>query len=686
MSNLRYSFNTVYCYKDSSGAIQPMTTKLSSFNTQLPDGNNLSAIALFDTDQVLNTRLLVQDDSGDTFNYYGNIDKLLASSRKFFLNWDGSNDITTMGYPIFRGKRDILPSKLSISQYGEDNIRIVTDCAYDQSYDKPDKVWVRTVKLNGECKSYQFGTDPVLMKYKTTPHAVLSLRYINDNTVHILPTGTDETGSSRVYIVPDVRTVSEVQLDEANSNFVCPANTVMTGRQHTGDEHGRTYYEYATLKAVDSSGNCLNLTITVEEPQWSGNIKESAGTEFKAPSGRVIVGRKHTGDENGNTEYKTAIIKVNGKGTTITEEITSAKIKESSDTWFKTDDQRVMIGRCHSGDENGDTYYISAKVLYTAEKGEVSTSTVAINKIDYEGITPFWDDTKSLSVQQETVYVQPKYGYLWMGELVNTKHSMNSKGELVDDDSSDAVCSVRFGGTSESAIQNNTWLIAGKSTSLDAPTLEWTQGDTYYQRYDCLKTYPYTQDDTNSIVDICSFMVETRVNIDGRYDRNRGQTSNLQMTPQIFNLLNPVYSQLNNYFSYKVLDANLFNTDTYRNYITWSKSKTYGEEVDTWTNVTLANVLDMDGNKGDVRCLKLFNNTLLCLQDKAISQILYNEQVQISTEQGVPVEISNSDKVQGKRYLTNTIGCCDKWTVKSTPFGLFFMDYLDPAIYVYTGQ
>lgn len=134
------------------------------------------------------------------------------------------------------------------------------------------------------------------------------------------------------------------------------------------------------------------------------------------------------------------------------------------------------------------------------------------------------------------------------------------------------------------------------------------------------------------------------------------------------------------------MDAELFNTDTYRNYITWSKSKTYGEEADTWTNVTLANVLDLDGNKGDVRCLKLFNNTLLCFQDKAVSQILYNEQVQLSTEQGVPVELSNSDKVQGKRYLTNTIGCCDKWTVKSTPFGLFFMDYLDPAIYVYTGQ
>jgi len=47
-------------------------------------------------------------------------------------------------------------------------------------------------------------------------------------------------------------------------------------------------------------------------------------------------------------------------------------------------------------------------------------------------------------------------------------------------------------------------------------------------------------------------MLETYVNIDGRYDRNRGQINNTNMSPQNFNLLNPVYSQLDNFFSYKI--------------------------------------------------------------------------------------------------------------------------------------
>jgi hypothetical protein len=58
-----------------------------------------------------------------------------------------------------------------------------------------------------------------------------------------------------------------------------------------------------------------------------------------------------------------------------------------------------------------------------------------------------------------------------------------------------------------------------------------------------LKTYPYTSEDENQIVEIGSFMCETKLNIDGRYDKNRGKESNLTITPENFNLLNTAYSQ-----------------------------------------------------------------------------------------------------------------------------------------------
>lgn len=53
-------------------------------------------------------------------------------------------------------------------------------------------------------------------------------------------------------------------------------------------------------------------------------------------------------------------------------------------------------------------------------------------------------------------------------------------------------------------------------------------------------------------------MCETRVNIDGRYDKNRGQVSNLNMTPRNFNLLNEIYSQKDNFFNYRILDKDYY--------------------------------------------------------------------------------------------------------------------------------
>jgi hypothetical protein len=50
------------------------------------------------------------------------------------------------------------------------------------------------------------------------------------------------------------------------------------------------------------------------------------------------------------------------------------------------------------------------------------------------------------------------------------------------------------------------------------------------------------------------------------------------------------------------------------------------------------------------------------------------------------VEIANSNKVSGKNYISNTVGCSNKWSIVNTPNGLYFMDSNDKGIYVFTGQ
>jgi hypothetical protein len=300
----------------------------------------------------------------------------------------------------------------------------------------------------------------------------------------------------------------------------------------------------------------------------------------------------------------------------------------------------------------------------------------------------YWDKSGSTkSVSQDTIITGAprgpisgvssiQHGWLWLGELYNDN------------------VQNRFGGQTEEAFENNVWLPCGDPISLvdtnnevkSSITIRWEEGDTYFQRYDHIKTYPFTLEDQNAVTDIVSFMCETRVNIDGRYDRNRGQTSNFSITPENFNLMNDVYSQPNNFFNYRTINPNKLNLDNFHNAITWTKTKTAGELVDTWTNITLASILDLDGDKGSVRALRRFNNNLIAFQDRGISQVLYNENMQIASTEGVSIEIANSGKVNGKRYITDRVGCTNKWSMCETSNGIYFIDDITKGIFLFNGQ
>ena len=66
------------------------------------------------------------------------------------------------------------------------------------------------------------------------------------------------------------------------------------------------------------------------------------------------------------------------------------------------------------------------------------------------------------------------------------------------------------------------------------------QGDTYFQRWDGVKTLPAGNDDENQVVDVASVMLETHINIDGRTDLDRGSTKLVSIDWSLFWKLNTV--------------------------------------------------------------------------------------------------------------------------------------------------
>lgn len=247
---------------------------------------------------------------------------------------------------------------------------------------------------------------------------------------------------------------------------------------------------------------------------------------------------------------------------------------------------------------------------------------------------------------------QRSYGYYYIGEITKDPNI----------------------NTSEDAIRDRVWSIGGEAVDVDnnSATIKYTAGDFYYQRYDCLNTQEWGQNELNGNVEIISFMAETRFNLDGRYDVNRGKTSNIYANNNNFNLFNPAYTQQNNFFSYFITkDRDKY---TYPNYITWTLTKINGEEIDSWSKIDTISSLQLDGKYGDINSLQFWNNEIVAFQDTGIAQVLYNSRTVITPSQGVPLEVANSGKVDGKTYLSSAMGCLDKRLIANSGNILYFVD------------
>lgn len=263
-----------------------------------------------------------------------------------------------------------------------------------------------------------------------------------------------------------------------------------------------------------------------------------------------------------------------------------------------------------------------------------------------------------------------------------------------------------FGGVSEDAYMSSSWIPAGEAISIkeilgaktklvedeytyqNIPSLNiyYDYGDTWYQRYDFLKTYPYTFEDINQVTEIVSTQIETKINIEGRYDKNIGQMDNTTMHPTNFNLINDVYSQKDNFFGYTILREDYYENDSFPNQVTWSLIKNPGADIDTFTNITLAAVADADGTKGSIQDIVSWQDNLYCFQNKAISQLMFNNRVQIPTSDGTPIEISNNYKMEGIKVIYDNLGIDNFKNVAPTLGGVYFINSFNNDLYLMSSQ
>jgi hypothetical protein len=145
---------------------------------------------------------------------------------------------------------------------------------------------------------------------------------------------------------------------ESDSKLICPPGTVMSGRWHNCKNKGEKCDENGNstiyCRNIESNG----VFFGVGAGTWSGDIKESSGTSYLCPANTVMTGRQHKGDENGTTKYLCSPLTYKGAAVRVDPNAGSwSEAIVESTSQFVCPDNKILNGRQHKGDENGLTKY-----------------------------------------------------------------------------------------------------------------------------------------------------------------------------------------------------------------------------------------------------------------------------------------------------------------------------------------
>lgn len=240
-------------------------------------------------------------------------------------------------------------------------------------------------------------------------------------------------------------------------------------------------------------------------------------------------------------------------------------------------------------------------------------------------------------------------------------------------------------------IETGQWIICSKKVALNGNKniyLDVDINDSYvWQPYECLKTEPYSLNDENQVTCVLSIQdVNSYINPMCRYDNLRNLSDYNGITSAVFNKLNMVYNQKNNFFIFGGITENTITDDNLEHTILYSDMKLANEKEDSFINFDTTNFYTIDSNISKINKLITYNDKLLCFSDNAISQILYNENVVINTDSVQSLGLASTDKVTGSQLISNTFGCMNKWSMGIYNNILFFNDDLNNKMIAYSGE
>jgi hypothetical protein len=250
-----------------------------------------------------------------------------------------------------------------------------------------------------------------------------------------------------------------------------------------------------------------------------------------------------------------------------------------------------------------------------------------------------------------------------------------------------------YGGNSYEDKKRTTYYEVGelkKIIKTDTSSINYviSPGDTFVQNFKFERIVrteePIFFEGNFQMCEIVSYLTETTINLKNRNDLSL-QSWNAKFQPgnDEFHKYNKVYSQSSNLIKNSNLGYNIKKINNFNTNVITTKLKSSGELIDSWTDILPNETLTLDGKYGSINALVNFNDELYTIQDKAFAFLSISPRVQVQGSDGVAVQLGKGSILDRYKYLSTEAGTINKWSVVSSPIGLYFYDTLNKSFNVF---
>ena len=242
----------------------------------------------------------------------------------------------------------------------------------------------------------------------------------------------------------------------------------------------------------------------------------------------------------------------------------------------------------------------------------------------------------------------------------------------------------QYGGNTYEARQRNNY-IPISTFQKTAGSIDTYNGDTYLQKMNLLRNFKL--EDTNIYAsEVISFPVETSLNLDLRYDLSASRLQNPNAAEETYYGFNHVYEQSNSLIKSVTEPPQYQEVEEFESRVIASKPKILGETIDSFTDLSVNDIIDMDTSHGPITALQEFNDELFSFQRSGVAFLSINPRVLVATSDGIPTELGSGKLLQEYKYLTTNSGTQNKWSVNKSDAGIFYFDIQNKSLNFIQGQ